>query len=165
MGDEASGQVDVVIFFDANMPKMDRCSNNCQGKDLVFCKHQFNFNVHLTRRSKSTNGLSDFEIVRYFFNLIKYNWPSVRPRPLFILVTRDYNFIEDVKLGYLDERQDNTANIHLAFAKKSIKSEGLELLVVTVRHKPCGADRDDDLRDMVDKLNRLWTETKTQDSK
>ena len=150
---------DVIIFFDANMPKMDACSANCKNKCLVFCKHKFDFSACLINHSRNLCGLNDFNVTRFFLDLIrKNNWWNRKPRPIFILITKDQNFIEDVRPDYLNELKNGTAGIRLSFTGNSIKCGVLELRVVIIKHKPYGDNKNNDLRDVIKKLNQLWVD-------
>lgn len=161
MGEPAEPVPDVVVFFDANMPKMDACSANCKNISLVFCKHKFGFNACLVNHSRDICGFNDFNVARFFLDLIGKNdqW-NRKPRPVFILITKDHNFVEDVKPDYLDELKKGTAGIKLSFTGNIIKRDSLELKVVIIEHKPYGDNRNSDLRLMIEKLNRRWAKNK-----
>lgn len=163
MGEPAEPAPDVVIFFDANMPKMDACSANCQTKELVLCRHKFDFNACLVTAGHDIYGLSDFHVVRYFLNLIRAgDWNKDGRSPLFIIMTKDRNFIQDVKLDYFDELEDNTADIILSFAGRGLIScDGCTIRVVTVSHKPYGASKKQDLHNAIESMNRIWSKVKT----
>ena len=161
MSGSTTESVDAVLFFDANMPKMDACSANCKNKSLVFCKHRFDFNACLVNHSIDLCGLNDYNVTRFFLDLIKKNdqW-NRKPRPIFVLITKDHNFIEDVRPDYLDELKKGTAGIKLSFTKNSIKCGVLKLRVIIIEHKPYGDNRNSDFRLMIEKLNRSWDNRK-----
>lgn len=150
---------DAVIFFDANMPNMDACSANCKNKNLVLCKHRFNFNACLVSHSRDIDGINDFYVTRFFLDLIKTNheWNS-ELRPRFVLITKDHNFIRDVQVDYFDELEKGTAGITLKFTKNSIWSGDLELRVVLIQHKAYGDNKVSDLYHVIKALNQMWAE-------
>ncbi|MBI2062920.1 MAG: hypothetical protein HYT61_01615 [Candidatus Yanofskybacteria bacterium] len=163
MGNEADGPADVVIFFDANMPNMDKCSDNCskKGKDLVFCVHRFNFKAQIIYPGKKLDRLDDFQVIKYFFDLIRNNkaWEDPNKRPLFVLVTKDHNFVQDAQSAHQRAIKSPKANLPgFHYAKDRVYDDyfDFEIIVQLINCENYGTNRQDNLRCTIRELNKLW---------
>ncbi|MEK7151534.1 MAG: hypothetical protein AAB784_02390 [Patescibacteria group bacterium] len=159
MGQEA-GPVDVVVFFDANMPRMPLCSQGCAEDEDSLCAHRFNFVSHVFNRGNLTS-LNDWQVIKRFLDLINKNSGFVKKTDtLFVLVTQDHNFIEDVKFDYFDDLQRGETDCVLKFDKDFIMriepEPPLKIKVLTINHRFCGGNRETDLRSAIDLLNNFW---------
>lgn len=152
--------VDVVVFFDANMPKMDLCRDGCHTNPTVFCRHMFDFNGCLIDTG-NLSGLSDFKVARRFLDLIDKIIPLRKGKKLWcVLVTKDHDFINDVKMDYFDALQNGADDITLDFSSNSITrcapEPVVKIIILVVKHKPYGFVKKDDLRDATQQLSRFW---------
>lgn len=159
LAEQAEKPVDLVIFFDANMPKMPACKCGCETDDGILCKHRFNFIGHMLDRGNLT-GLNDWEVTKRLFDLIDNGgWPSKKPRPFFVLVTKDHDFIEDLKVDYFDERQNHGTKVSLRFGKDLItridQKPSIVVIKIWIKHRASGDDRESDLRSAINLLNEL----------
>ena len=149
---------DVVIFFDANMPRMAVCKDGCETNRNILCKHRFNFMGLMANRGNLT-GLSDWEVVQRFFDLIDANnWSARKPKPLFVIVTKDHNFIDDLKIDYFDERQNGQTACALEFRPDLIirtePKPKIKIRRIWIKHRASGDDKDRDLMCAIDLLNK-----------
>ena len=162
MPDLEDGECDAIVFLDANMPNMDKCSNYCSGidRDLVLCKHRFAFVGSVLSHRKALVGLDDFRVLQYFFKLIEKNpdWQAETQKPLFILVTKDQDFlIKDVPESYARAVNAGQNQIDLTFLNGGVVSDGKnQIIIMAINCKNYGDTRIDNLRCMIKNLNDLW---------
>ena len=163
---EVASVTDVVVFFDANMPKMDVCRDGCSNDATIFCRHRFGFNGCLIDAGNLC-GLSDLKVVRRFFDLIDrvVLWRKGK-KPWCVLVTKDHDFINDVKMDYFDELQNGVNDIKLNFSDNSITScipePAIEIVVLVIKHKPYGSLKKDNLHEAIQKLNQFWSDPRSR---
>ena len=161
MSDELAQPVDVVVFFDANMPTMDICSNNCHHKNKkpILCLHRFKFVANVMYFRGALKGLDDFEVLQYFFKYIKrkYTLQSAIKKPLFILITRDEDFLEnDAPEAYRKALRAGKNEVNLVFSKNSVSDGKNTIFVLEITHKKNGDNRFKDLRSAIEKANKFW---------
>lgn len=158
MGEDSADQTpDVVIFFDANMPDMERCRGDCSSSDLL-CVHRFNFTAHPVWCRKAIKGLDDFRVLEYFFNFITRhnNWQTGR-KPLFVLVTKDHKFLErGVPEAYKKALKAQKTKLTLKFNESSVLSDESIILIKVIDCDNYGTDRRDNLRCTIKLLNEMW---------
>lgn len=160
----------LVLFFDANMPKMATCRTSCVSDPAVLCVHRFNFPVRIIDRG-NLSGLNDLEVTELFLRLISEKEKMQTTRPLFVLATKDKDFIDDVQSAYRPD--DDVAGARLVFKPDSIQSDcgdskflgsiicknfdqELEIMVLKIGQKPQGSFRDDNIKNMISCLNEFW---------
>ena len=154
MGEERNSEA--VVYFDANMPKPDRCSKQCLDNDLIFCCHRLSFNAEVVSLGNSIVGLDDFMVVdRCFEKIEKSEWPSSKV-PRFFIVTKDANFIADVIKAYSSYIRAAAPIRRISFKDNLIYSGKFFLSVVYIKQKKYGSNRIDNLRSAFQKLNQLW---------
>lgn len=152
----------MVIFFDANMPKIDPCEQGCPKNSLILCKHRLRFNASVVYLGKTIVGLSDFRVVQRCFALIQKNKKWHRKNcPLFVLVTKDHDFLDDVKSGYVNELDRETTDITLSFADNCVICGVTRLVVRVLDHEPYGWRKNRDLCCAFTRLNQLWEKVRT----
>lgn len=164
MGDETNGSVDVVVFFDANMPKLDECDEDCIIEQPKLCIHRFLFQAYVVPRGNSLEGLDDFEVLQYCFKLIEKtkNWQNRNRKPLFVLITRDHNFLKkDAPEAYREASLKQKNKLNLTFHDNCVSDGKYNIRVLFINPK---LNRTNNLHATIDKLNELWIEIKTQDS-
>lgn len=162
MEDERPRYPDVVIFFDANMPNMDTCSGNChyRNKKLILCLHRLIFVANVMYSRRALKGLDDFKVLQYFFKYIKrkYTLGGVIKKPLFILITRDEDFLEnDAPKAYRKAQKAGSNEVKLFFSKNSVSDGENVIFVLEIIHKKHGDNRLSNLRSAIEKANKFWT--------
>lgn len=161
LGEEKGSPPDAVIFFDANMPKMDRCSNNCSNKDLVLCVHRFACRVYPDHPGKALESLDDFHVIQHFFDRIRKDWQSAVPKPLFFLITKDEDFLEvDAPEAYREAVKARKNKINIFFGEKSVSDGMHEIFILEMSPKKYGKNRNDNLRCTIQEFNKLWLSLK-----
>ncbi|MBI2670021.1 MAG: hypothetical protein HYX20_02680 [Candidatus Yanofskybacteria bacterium] len=159
MGDEISDPVDVVVFFDANMPKMETCSSNCSDKELVFCVHRFFFKAEAFHPGNALFRLDDFQVLQYFFQYIRKNkrWNNVTKKPFFVLVTKDEDFLEnDAPVAYKKAERTNINKFKLDFYEDSVSDGENIIFVLEISSKNYGTNRCHNLHCAIEKINKFW---------
>ncbi len=165
MGDEAANPahvailpVEVVIFLDANMPNMDKCNGKCAGKELVFCKHKFDFSTEIVHLGKALDRLNDFQVLERFFKSIRDrdDWLNVNQKPVFILITKDHDFLEDAERAYRRVARSRGGEPIFNKDSNSVCDGEIEIFIKLVSCKNYGSDRYDDLRCAIQILNDFW---------
>lgn len=161
---ESGSATDAVIFFDANMPGL-QCRGNCENDESVLCIHRLNFRAHLEYWVPNLYGKNDFQVLEIFLNLIhEQEWCSEEGEAIFVLVTRDRNFLtKDVPRDYKAAVNAGT-KIRLSFNSGSVSDGRHKVVVVVVREaederirkQDYQMDHDDILRCTIRKLNELW---------
>lgn len=147
-------RVDVFLCFDANLAKLEQCGSDCEGKENILCVHRFEPRVRILRINNSKfRGWSDPRVLTYFLGEIMIGIAEKRFDPrgsVFIILTKDRNFIGDVKRGA-------AAIPNLTFSSNSISCGGITILIKQVNCPNYGSKRADDLRcifKIVNNFNR-----------
>ena len=160
MGDETSGQVDAVVFFDANMPKLRSCSANCKIKKTELCRHRFNFNAKVIHPTEYINFLRfyDFQIILHCFYLIKRNarYRHLAENGRFVIVTKDRSFLRDAEDAWLKKRKSKTKPT-LGFGRDFIACGSVKIVVKTINCKNYGTNGSHDIFCAINELNKMWT--------
>ncbi len=156
---------DVVLFLDANMPRFDRCSENCADKSLVLCAHKFDFKALVIHPGKALEGLNDFRVLQHIFKIIRRGraWTRGKKKPLFYLLTKDHDFLNrDAPNAYNCAVRRGENEVTLEFKKGSVSDGENEIFVKVVGCKSYGTNRQDNLRCAVQIMNKVWS--KVEDS-
>lgn len=165
MGDEAANAsdavllpVEVVVFLDANMPNVDKCNGKCAGKGLVFCKHKFIFSTEVIHPGKALDKLNDFLVLEYFLKLIRSHddWCNADQKPIFVLLTKDVNFLEDAERAYKKVAKRRKGKPLFNTDSNFVCDGELEIIIKLISCKNYGSNRYDNLRCAIQILNDFW---------
>jgi len=148
--------LEAVLFFDANMPKIQKChdNNDCRTKESILCEHRFNFSAHIFHTTRRQTGFSDFQIVMYCFSSIqnKEQYARISESGRFFIITKDHDFLEDAEKiwkGLGDKKRPN-----LIFEPEIMVSwNRLKIFVHTIKCEKYGTDGHDDLLRTINELN------------
>jgi len=147
---------EVFICFDANLPKIPTCKQNCEAKQSVLCVHRFNHKVQIEHcNTRRFQGWSDLKIFTYFLGRVLESIAegSVATDSIFVILTKDRDFIEDIRSEW--ERADVGARLDLTFSGNYISSGGLVVFICQIDCPNYGHNRADDLRCAFDKVNNF----------
>ena len=144
---------DGFLCFDANMAKLRDCTGNCEIDERVLCIHRFEPKVRVIRiAKKNQQGWSDHKVLQYFISEIlkEISQGTFDLRKcFFMIITKDQDFIEDVKRD-LEEESSEIKSI--TFLEDSIICDGITILVSSVN----GVDRTHDLQYVSTKVNKFF---------
>lgn len=159
MDDETGSRVDMVVFFDANMPNMHKCSANCKPKKTQFCRHRFNFNAKVMYASEYIDFLRfyDFQIVLHCLYLIRKNvyYRNLAENGRFIIITKDRNFLRDAEKEWVKKLKPKTKP-KLEFSRNFVACGLWKIMIKVINCKNYGTNGDHDLFCVIDELNKLW---------
>ena len=160
MASQPSDTFDALLCFDANLPKLGKCEDNCGCKKSILCIHRFNSKVQVEHcNTKAFGGWSDLSIFTHFLGCIIAGIArsSINPgRYVFIILTKDRNFIYDVKKEW--EKTDADARLDLVFSGNSISCGGLIVFIQQIDCPNYGHSKADDLRCAFYKVNSFLSE-------
>lgn len=151
---EIEEAADTCLCFDANLPKMDTCGRNCGNNTLILCCHRFNFKVKITYcNGRRFSGVSDLSILYYFLDYIRdeIDAGSVRKDALFIILTKDANFLKDAEA----EWSRKTGLGEPIFNSDHVICGDLVVFTYIVNCKNYGTRDRDDLKYLIYKMNKL----------
>ena len=172
MGDESCNPADagifppeVVVFLDANMPNLDQCNGKCAGKELVFCKHKFIFSAEVVHSGRALDNLDDFQVLECFFKLIRSrdNWRDAVQKPIFILVTKDLDFLKDARRAYQKVAKKRNGKPIFNSSSNYVCDGELKVIIKLINCKNYGTNRQNDFRCTIKILNDFWKDR--QDSR
>ena len=146
-------QVDVFLCFDANLAKLERCKDDCETRETILCIHRFEPRVNILNISSSKfRGWSDPRVLTYFLGEIMIGIAEKRFDPkksIFMILTKDRNFIEDV-------RRSMAAIPNLIFANNYISCGGIIIFIQQINCPNYGSKRTDDLECAFKKVNEFF---------
>lgn len=125
---------DVVLGFDANLPKMDMCHDNCHSNPLCLCRHRFNFTVFIRRyNTKASQRLEDSKIILDFFEFVEkmIGEKLVSSDSLFVIVTKDGNFLSDAEKEFEADKE----SFGFIFANGYVRREEIRVYVMNINSK------------------------------
>ncbi|MBI2063736.1 MAG: hypothetical protein HYT65_01950 [Candidatus Yanofskybacteria bacterium] len=164
MGDETSSPVDAVIFFDANMPNMHKCSAGCKVRETQLCKHRFNFNAKVIHPTEYISFMRfyDFQIILHCLYLIKGNsrFKYLAENGKFVIVTKDRTFLRDAQDVWVKKLKPKTRP-KLEFGRDFVSCGSWTIKVKLINCKNYGTNGDHDLFCTIDELNKLWASRKS----
>lgn len=153
-----------ILFFDANLGKLERCDGDCDSSSRL-CVHRFDHQVSVEYCNTSKfHGWSDFRVITHCFGRVIESLAehTVSPRSSFVFLTKDRNFIEDVKTEW--RRQRNTVfengRISLEFPPDQPNRIQLGEVFIDIVQVDCtcyGHRKADDLKCIFKKVNSLLT--------
>ena len=148
--------VDAFICFDANLPKLPTCKQNCGMKQSILCVHRFDHKVQVEHcNTKRFQGWSDLRIFTYFLGRVLESIAerSVTPDSIFIILTKDRDFIEDIRREW--EEANAGTRLDLVFSGNYISSGGLIVFICQIDCPNYGHNRADDLKCALYKVNNF----------
>jgi len=152
----AEKAAEAFICFDANLPKLQTCRQNCGVKKSILCVHRFNHKVQIEHcNTKRFQGWSDLRIFTYFLGRIIESIAegSVAPNSIFIILTKDRNFVEDVKREW-NEAHAGT-RLDLTFSGNYIFGAGLTVFICQISCSNYWRSAADCLRCALDIVNNF----------
>lgn len=159
MAGQLINAADVLVCFDANLPKIEKCQPNCETKRSISCIHRFDRKVLVEHcNTKKFQGWSDLCIFMYFLGRIFESIAEglVTPSSVFIILTKDRNFIDDVKNDW-EKTKRLGSRLQLQFLGNSISCGGLVVFVQQIDCPNYGNTRKDDLKCAFYKVNNFLT--------
>jgi len=135
--------LELFLFFDESLCKMEKCRSGCQRKESILCKHRFPFDTYIFyNKIFGTAGLPDFDVVLHCFEYIakiKRNevkdicWKRTTKKK-FIILTKDEGFFKEAASKIKKAKRHG-----LAFDREnqSISREGTTVYVIFLE---CGSD-------------------------
>lgn len=149
--------VDAVLFFDACMPKISRCRDDCQNNKKIFCRHRFNFKTKIfhTNDYMDFTRFYDFQVILHCFYLIRNNKSCLRlaEKGRFFLITKDRTFLRDAEKEWKDRIKAKTQP-KLSFNPKSVSCGQYVIKIIEVDCKNFGTDKHDDVECVVEEVNK-----------
>ncbi|MDP3954316.1 MAG: hypothetical protein Q8Q06_02775 [bacterium] len=157
----------IVVLFDENMPHIKACRRpkDCNNPKYL-CRHRLNFNSHIfyisktERRELHEAGLEDLGVVNLFLTKILKNnlcWPEVSiDNQVFVIVTKDSKFIRSARGHWIDLKKDSALKHDLEFGDGFISNHDITIFIQKIECKQYGNDKGDNLKCMIEKLNRRW---------
>ena len=148
-----ASDVDLFLCFDANLAKLERCKSNCETDERILCIHRFGPIVQvLSINSGKFRGWSDPRVLTYFLAQIMAGIAEkiFDPRRcVFMILTKDRNFIEDVRRG--------AATIpNLTFSADSISCGDVTIFINQVNHPSYGSRKKDELKSVFAIVNGFF---------
>ena len=144
MINKPSETVRALLCFDANLPKLDKCKPSCEHRDGIPCIHRFNHKVQVERYC-----------LRDIFGGIAEN-KIVPDQCFFMILTRDRNFIEDVRKEW--EESDLGQKIKLTFSDNLIFCMNFTIIIKQIACSSYGHSRTDSLKCIFQMVNNFLSE-------
>lgn len=145
--------VNLFLCFDANLPKLERCEPDCDIKGNILCLHRFEPKVQILYISGNKFWRwSDRRVVTYFFGEIITGIAEKKLNPkecLFMILTKDRNFIDDVRQGM------PTMPLFI-FSNNSISCGGITVFIKQIDCQNYGNKRADDLKCSFEIVNNFF---------
>lgn len=159
---ETESTINLVLFFDANLPKIRKCRPGCKGASHIICQHSFGFNATFLHTSEYADFLrfSDFQVILHCVFLILHNkkYQRAAESRRFIIVTKDQKFLQDAEKVWQEKAKPKTRP-KLIFGRESwVSWNGFVIFVKTIGCKNYGTNRKDDARCLVEQLNKHFAE-------
>lgn len=156
-------KADLVLFFDANLPKVKECSSNCRGKSRAICKHSFGFEATFLHTSHYADFLrfSDFQVILHCVFLILHNkkYHRVAENGGFFIVTKDRKFLKDAENVWKEKARPKTRpklTFHFIDDRNgSVAWNGFKIFVKVIDCKNYGTNSDEDIGRIVSEISRL----------
>lgn len=143
-------QFDAFLCFDANLSKLERCETNCEINEHILCIHRFRPKTYIFNiTSNKFEGWSDLQVVTYFLGEILIGIAEKKFDPnkcIFILLTKDRNFIEDVRF-------EASAIPNFEFSYNFIYCGGITIIVKQINCPNYGHNRTNDMKCAIEIVN------------
>lgn len=149
-------QADACLCFDANLPKMCRCTRNCDKDKQILCPHRFNFNAEIIYcNGKKFEGWQDARILNYFLNHLRRGIKngSINPGSIFIILTKDSDFLKDAELEW---RMHGDPGENPRFYINRVEFGDIRIGVETINCRNYGDTGRDNLECVIHKMNKLF---------
>lgn len=153
--------VKIVLYLDANMPKVPKCNSGCEDAKNYPCLHRFGHGVRVVGEQSRLNltRMTDLQVILDFIYIIfrRFDgWNGGRSRS-FVIVTHDKPFLETAR--QLHETQRNMRKLPLTFGRDYVNFCGsngnrvISILIRTVDIRHSNKIRD--LRSIINIANSL----------
>ncbi|MBI4158170.1 MAG: hypothetical protein HY505_00915 [Candidatus Yanofskybacteria bacterium] len=129
-------------------------------KQSILCVHRFDHKVQVEHcNTRRFQGWSDLRIFTYFLGRVLESIAegSVTPDSIFIILTKDRDFIEDIRREW--EEADAGARLDLEFSGNYISNGGLVVFICQIDCPNYGHGRADDLKCAFYKVNNFLSQT------
>jgi len=156
--------IEAFLCFDANLPGLERCKPHCESAEGTLCIHRFKHKVRVeycnTKRFQSWSGFgkgwSDLSIFIHFLGCIFEGLAegSVASDCIFMILTKDHNFIDDVRKEWREKRAESY--LPLVFSGNFISCGGLVVFVQQIDCLSYGSKRADNLNCAFEKVNDFF---------
>ena len=154
--------VDAVLCFDANLPKMQDCSDRWEKNLLVLCKHRFNFNARIkyynTRQFQNyrntKKGWPDSKILLHVLDHVKscIRKGSLSPNTVVTILTKDIDFLIDAEM----ELSWNVRGNDLVFSNNFVTCGDIVIFVQLLNCKNYGTSGPDVLKCAIYRMNEFF---------
>lgn len=144
---------------------MDDCKGSrCHDNSHILCKHRFNFDAHLIHGNGYFNcvELLDHQIILHFLYFINHKKVPRGKNWRYVLVTGDGTFLRDAKNEWeaKKKKKKKTSKFgRLEFGNDFARSRDITIQVEHIKTPPCGWNRDSCRRQIIRRLNELFSET------
>ena len=155
MDGETEESVDAILCFDANLPKMEKCTGDCKTVKTVLCPHRFNFKSKITYcNTPRFYKWPDSEILLYFLDYVRDNIKdgSALATTLFVILTKDVDFLKDAEY---ELRRDIRGN-NLDFSGNFVTCGDIVIFIKTIDCKNYGTKGRDNLGCAIYKMNNFF---------
>lgn len=160
MINKSSETVRALLCFDANLPKLDKCKPDCEHRNGILCIHRFDHKVQVERyNTKKFEEWSDLRILTYCLRDILSGIAENKIVPdkcFFIILTRDRNFVEDVRKEW--EESDLGHKIKLTFFDNLISCMNFTIIIQQIACSNYGHSRTDSLKCIFQTVNNFLSE-------
>lgn len=150
---ELSENFEAILCFDANLPKLKICQENCADKEDFLCVHRFKARVKVEHcNTKKFEGWSDLIIFEYFLLKVLHDISSgsvASSRCAFIILTKDRNFIDDIR----NEWEEGDRKIDLVFSDSSISYGDVTVYIQQINTISHRHTKTSDLRCVFENVN------------
>lgn len=155
--------VQVFVAFDHNMPRMEECHlPECATHKHIQCRHRFEMEHRVFYfNRKPYHGYSDLRVVTTLCEhvLRAADQTSFRSDCLFVIVTKDQDFIADVQRDWRKTEGSlrTTAQVFCARNWIDISWSGVDMRIhiAVVNARSNGGGRDEDLKGAVHLVRKL----------
>ena len=151
---------EALLAFDANLPVLDKCKSKCESTKSVRCIHRFDHMVQVINYDPQRfPKWSDLGVVTHFFgHILKCvaKGVVVPNSCVFIILTKDRNFIEDVKKEW-EEKKAGTY-LPFVFSGNFISCGGLVVFIQQIYCVNHGSKRKGNLDSAFSGVNDFFTQ-------
>lgn len=149
------------MCFDANLPGLDHCKENCDIDENVLCIHRFEHKVCVENFDPQRfPRWSDLRVFTYFLGQILINVAREVADPahcVFMILTKDRNFIGGVRKEWEEQKKDGRACLPLTFSSNNISYGELIVIVQQIDCRVYGNKRIGDLKCAFHKVKDFFS--------
>jgi len=156
------GGVDMVILFDACMPRLEICRTGCENDTECLCRHRLNFRARILNINSyiSELGFSDLQIILHLAYILRRNrkLQSLKDSARIVITTRDRGFTRDAWREFSKKRRNSWRKPRLRFnGNRVTTAEGIRIYIHEATSQRQGRKRHSDLPAIIQDLNVLWS--------